>query len=165
MNIDNAVISGNKITGCRVGIVLAAEYSSHANITVSDNIFIGLNNAIQFWSANNYKVSDVKFISNEFQNCIIDITGRNGINVLESNSVSQYAKSRHIDLTNMVGYTITGSIIQNVAGCGIRITGSNTISVLSCTIKACSSYGIYIYNCVGVTINGCSYANNWRNIA
>ena len=34
MNIDNAVISGNKITGCRVGIVLAAEYSSHANITV-----------------------------------------------------------------------------------------------------------------------------------
>ena len=70
-------------------------------------------------------------------------------------------------LTSTVWWAIqiTGSTIQNVAGCGIRITGSNTISVPSCTLKACSSYGIYIYNCVGVTISGCSYASNWRNIA
>jgi hypothetical protein len=165
MNIDNSVISGNQINGCRVGIVLAGEYSSHGNIEVSNNIFIGCSNAIQFWTAGSYKVNNVKITSNTFQNCIIDITGSHGANVLESHSRSQGAKSGHIDISSMVGYTITGSAIQNVAGCGIRITSSSTISVTSCTIKACSSYAIYFKSCVGVTISGCSYANNWRDVA
>ena len=165
MNIDYSVISGNKITGCRVGIVLAGEYSSHGNIEVSNNIFIGCSDAIQFWTAGSYKVNNVKITSNTFQGCSIDIAGSHGTNVVESYSMSKYAKISHIYLSGMVGYKITGSTIQNVAGCGIRITSSSTISVTSCTIKACSSYAIYIKSCVGVTVSGCSYASNWRNIA
>jgi parallel beta-helix repeat protein len=165
MNIDNSVISGNTITGCRVGIVLAGEYSSHGNTVVSNNFFKDCSNAIQFWTAGSYKVNNIEITSNTFQSCSIDIAGSHGTNVVESYSTSSSAKISHIYLSSMVGYRITGSTIQNVAGCGIRITGSSTISVTSCTIKACSSYAIYIKSSVGVTISGCSYANNWVNVA
>jgi hypothetical protein len=165
MNIDYSIISGNTITGCRVGIVLAGEYSSHGNIEVSNNNFIGCCDAIQFWTAGSYKVSNVKITSNTFQGCFIDIAGSHGTNVVESNSISTYAKISHIYLSGMVGYKISGSTIQSVSGTGIRITSSSTISVTSCTIKACSSYAIYIKSCTGVSLSGITYASNWRNIA
>jgi hypothetical protein len=164
MNIDDSVISGNLVMGCRVGIVFAGEFMSHGNDLAYNNTFRGCSNAIQFWAAGNYRVSNIVIDHNRFENNTVDITGSKGVNSVESNCTSVHAISRHIDLFGMDGFNVVSCTITDSDGFGIKIHDSNEVSVIGSTVTGCEQWGIYATNTVNFDVVSCTIVNNNGNV-